>query len=198
MVRRRFRTTKGQPHRPPAEENHQEIESANEPVTPVSPTVGTVGGSTVVDSPPQPPPEDIPRERASMKSDHDDERERPPSRASSRPTLDGTDVSRHSSLHTAPPVKTRQDDDSDDDVDEDVDEHAFNHPSTYKPAPWIWVPKDTLGLSDVILEELREAGVDASDLGAFMNEKARVRVKSVLVVSAVSRIRAHCLLCSIL
>lgn len=67
-------------------------------------------------------------------------------------------------------------DDEDDDVDEDVDEHAFDHPSTYKPAPCVWVPKDTLGLSDIILNELREAGVDASSQGAAMNEKARVKV----------------------
>ncbi|KAF8314940.1 hypothetical protein DL93DRAFT_2042726, partial [Clavulina sp. PMI_390] len=64
----------------------------------------------------------------------------------------------------------------DDDGEEDVDEHAFDHPSTYKPAPTIWVPKDKLGLSDVLLEELRDAGVDASDLGASMSEKARVKV----------------------
>jgi len=67
-------------------------------------------------------------------------------------------------------------DDDSDDVDEEMDEHAFDHPSTYKPAPWIWVPKDTLGLSEVILQELKDAGLVASDLGAFMDEKARVRV----------------------
>lgn len=91
-------------------------------------------------------------------------------------------MSRHSSMHIAPPaeaLKTRGDidgDGDDDDAEEEIDEHAFDHPSTYKPAPWIWVPKDNLGFSDIVLEELREAGVDASDLGAFMNEKARVKV----------------------
>lgn len=189
MVRRRFRTTKRPPHHP-APEDEQESEGVNEPVTPVSPGAGTVGGSTVVDSPVQ-PPEDIPRDRASMKSDDDDAQGRPPSRASSHPTSDGADAVRRSSLHITPPAKTLRDDDSDDDVDEDMDEHAFDHPSTYKPAPWIWVPKDPLGLSDVLLEELREAGVDASDLGASMNEKARVRVKSVLILFGFSRARAH-------
>lgn len=109
-------------------------------------------------------------------------RERRPASRASQGTSEGS-VSRHSSLRIAPPRKGLDpgenghgDEDDDEDVDEDVDEHAFDHPSTYRAAPFVWVPKDSLGLSDAILEELREAGVDASDLGASMNEKARVKV----------------------
>lgn len=175
MVRRRFRRKRS--HQTPTEENQQESEEVKEPVSPIE---GTVGGSTIVDPALT---EYIPRDRASMKSHHEDDTEQPPSRGSSRPTSEGTDVSRHSSLQPAPPAgREVGDDESDDDTDEDMDEHAFDHPSTYKPAPWIWVPKDTLGLSDVILRELHEVGLDASDLGASMNEKALVRVTSVPLV----------------
>ena len=159
-------------------EEQQENENINEPGTPNSPSAGTVGDSTVVDSQPPPPGERIAKDRASMVSDHTNEEQRPPSRSSSRSTSDETDLGRNPSLKIAPPDKAPGDD-SDDDADEDMDEHAFDHPSTYKPAPWIWVPKDTLGLSDVFLQELRALHVDGSDLGAFMDEKARVRVTSV-------------------
>jgi hypothetical protein len=64
----------------------------------------------------------------------------------------------------------------DDNEDEAIDEHAFDHPSTYKPQPCIWIPKDTLGLSDGILVDLRAAGIDASDLGATINNEGRVKV----------------------
>lgn len=144
----------------------------------------------MVDSPSQPGPSVQPmgRDRASLKSDPaaDNEMNRPPSRASNA-TSNGTDVSRHPSTHdekSAPPpgLKTKGDlyeEGDDDDAEEEIDEHAFDHPSTYKPAPLIWVPKDKLGLSDVILEELKAAGVQASDLGAYMNEKSQVKVTCV-------------------
>ncbi|KAJ7217741.1 DUF221 family protein [Mycena pura] len=68
---------------------------------------------------------------------------------------------------------------SDEDVsteEEDQDEHAFDHPSTYVKQPWIWVPRDRLGLSRLLVGDLHAAGVDASDLGAIMDEKGVVEV----------------------
>ena len=64
-----------------------------------------------------------------------------------------------------------------DDLDRDFDIHGFDHPSTYAEQPWIWIPKDVLGLSDILAKELRDAGVDASDVGAFMDEKGVVEVR---------------------
>ncbi|KAK7455300.1 phosphate metabolism protein 7 [Stygiomarasmius scandens] len=60
--------------------------------------------------------------------------------------------------------------------EEDLDDHAFDHPSTYVEQPWIWVPKDKLGLSKVIIKELQDAGVSASDEGATMDRKGVVEV----------------------
>ncbi|TFK25546.1 DUF221-domain-containing protein [Coprinopsis marcescibilis] len=69
-------------------------------------------------------------------------------------------------------------DDTDNDSDEDAqDDHAFDHPSTYQEQAWIWIPKDVLGLSEVIAEDLRVSGVDASDLGAYMDEHGVVEVR---------------------
>ncbi|KAL0573076.1 phosphate metabolism protein 7 [Marasmius crinis-equi] len=68
---------------------------------------------------------------------------------------------------------------SDDDEEEDEemqDEHAFDHPSTYEEQRWIWVPKDTLGLSEILVKEMHEKGVDASDEGATMDEEGVVEV----------------------
>ncbi|KAF9261249.1 DUF221 family protein [Marasmius fiardii PR-910] len=67
--------------------------------------------------------------------------------------------------------------DEDEEEDEELqDEHAFDHPSTYEEQRWIWVPKDTLGLSEILVRELHEKGVDASDLGAVMDERGVVEV----------------------
>jgi len=60
--------------------------------------------------------------------------------------------------------------------EEDEDDHAFDHPATYVDQPWIWLPKDLLGLSEVLVSELKAAGVDASDVGAMMDEKGVVEV----------------------
>lgn len=65
------------------------------------------------------------------------------------------------------------DDDSDDETD---DENAFDHPATYVDQPWIWIPKDPLGLSGILADELKASGVDASDLGATMDYKGIVEV----------------------
>ncbi|TRM61311.1 phosphate metabolism protein-domain-containing protein [Schizophyllum amplum] len=56
------------------------------------------------------------------------------------------------------------------------EEHAFDHPALHEPQPWIWVPRDPLGLSGLLVGELTSAGVEASDVGAVMNEKGVVDV----------------------
>lgn len=60
--------------------------------------------------------------------------------------------------------------------DEDFDAHGFDHPSTYAEQPWIWVPRDALGLSARFVREFRELGVEASDEGAVMDERGNVEV----------------------
>ena len=76
----------------------------------------------------------------------------------------------------APKIKIENDGDSDGE-EEDDGAHAFDHPSTYQEQPWIWIPKDILGLSEVLAQDLRDAGVEASDIGAFMDEKGVVEVR---------------------
>jgi calcium permeable stress-gated cation channel len=75
----------------------------------------------------------------------------------------------------APALDSDSDSDSDDDSD-DFDEHAFDHPSTYADQPWIWIPKDGLGLSQLLVSELKQGGVEASDVGAVMDDKGTVEV----------------------
>ena len=58
----------------------------------------------------------------------------------------------------------------------DFDEHAFDHPATYKPQPCIWIPRDNLGLSAVLLKDLKSMEIDASDEGAVMDDKGIVEV----------------------
>ncbi|KAJ7595058.1 DUF221 family protein [Mycena floridula] len=74
----------------------------------------------------------------------------------------------------APAGRDIDDEDSDDEVD--FNEHAFDHPSLYVEQPWIWIPKDPLGLSEILVNELHDIGVDASDLGAAMDKKGVVEV----------------------
>ncbi|CAE6462438.1 unnamed protein product [Rhizoctonia solani] len=76
----------------------------------------------------------------------------------------------------APAQKTSIAGDSSSEDDSDLDDFAFDHPNTYKDAPWIWIPKDTLGMSTVLLKELHAAKVEASDEGAEMDEKGLVIV----------------------
>lgn len=66
--------------------------------------------------------------------------------------------------------------DDDEDEEDDHDEHAFDHPSTYIDQPWIWLPRDQLGLSELLANDLKAVGVDASDVGASMDEKGIVEV----------------------
>ncbi|EAU91569.2 DUF221 family protein [Coprinopsis cinerea okayama7 len=77
----------------------------------------------------------------------------------------------------APAPRVTMSDDSDDSDEEAADDHAFDHPSTYQEQAWIWIPKDPLGLSEVLAKDLRSAGVDASDVGAFMDEHGVVEVR---------------------
>ncbi|KAF9567911.1 DUF221-domain-containing protein [Agrocybe pediades] len=98
------------------------------------------------------------------------------------------DLSRHSSVKSdkskssskkptpmfdpaAPAVRN-----SDSETEDDEDEHAFDHPSTYVDQKWIWLPKDPLGLSEILTRDLKDAGVNASDVGANMDEKGVVEV----------------------
>ncbi|KJA27716.1 hypothetical protein HYPSUDRAFT_62761 [Hypholoma sublateritium FD-334 SS-4] len=75
-----------------------------------------------------------------------------------------------------PAAPAVEDSDSSSDEEEDDGDHAFNHPSTYADQPWIWLPKDSLGLSELLVSELKEAGVDASNVGASMDEEGVVEV----------------------
>ncbi|KAF7321922.1 hypothetical protein MKEN_00714500 [Mycena kentingensis (nom. inval.)] len=68
------------------------------------------------------------------------------------------------------------DEDVSTDEEEETDEYAFDHPSTYQPQRWIWVPRDRLGLSKMLVADMEEAGVDASDRGAVMDAKGVVEV----------------------
>ncbi|KAJ7085862.1 DUF221 family protein [Mycena crocata] len=108
------------------------------------------------------------------------------SNASSKKSNASSKKSNASSKKSAPPVfdppapagvdLSDEDDSSDDGDDDDDDEHAFDHPSTYVEQPWIWMPKDQLGLSQILVDDLHAVGVDASDVGAVMDAKGVVEV----------------------
>lgn len=72
--------------------------------------------------------------------------------------------------------QTADDNDDDDDDDGDFDDNGFNHPSTYEDQPWIWVPEDELGVSKILVRDFLAVGVDASDIGATMDDKGTVEV----------------------
>ncbi|KAF7782412.1 hypothetical protein Agabi119p4_1788 [Agaricus bisporus var. burnettii] len=78
---------------------------------------------------------------------------------------------RHPALSPATEALTDDSDDSEED-----DAHAFDHPSIYVEQPWIWIPRDHLGLSGLLVKELQDAGVNASDLGAEMQVNGVVEV----------------------
>ncbi|KAF7315698.1 hypothetical protein MIND_00085400 [Mycena indigotica] len=92
--------------------------------------------------------------------------------------------SKASSARRRPPVKKQRsnpmadvdlsEEDVSTDEEEETDENAFDHPSTYQAQRWIWVPKDRLGLSRLLVDNLHRAGVDASDEGAVMDERGVV------------------------
>ncbi|KAF8972897.1 hypothetical protein BDZ97DRAFT_1912502 [Flammula alnicola] len=49
--------------------------------------------------------------------------------------------------------------------------HAFDHPSTDVDQAWIWLPKDPLGLSEFLMDELKAVALDAN-----MDEQGVVEV----------------------
>ena len=85
-----------------------------------------------------------------------------------------TKASRRPQFAPAAPKRTHVEEEGDE--DEDFDVHGFDHPSTYAEQPWIWVPRDQLGLSAVFVREFRALGVHASDEGAVMDERGNVEV----------------------
>ncbi|CAG7847024.1 Uncharacterized protein RSN1 AltName: Full=Rescuer of SRO7 at high Nacl protein 1 [Serendipita indica DSM 11827] len=67
-------------------------------------------------------------------------------------------------------AKANRADDMDDD-DDDLEENSFNHPSTYLPQRWIWLPRwERYPLSEELVKEYRSHLVDASDLGATIDD----------------------------
>ena len=58
------------------------------------------------------------------------------------------------------PTRHSLDPDDDEGYEDEIDlnEHVFDHPSTYMEQRWMWIPGDSLGLSKVPVEELREVG----------------------------------------
>ena len=74
------------------------------------------------------------------------------------------------------PAPAANGDDSDSGDDSVFDEHAFDHPSAYVEQPWIWLPKDDLGLSEALVQELKASGVGASDEGASIDYQGTVEV----------------------
>ncbi|KAJ7747247.1 DUF221 family protein [Mycena metata] len=76
----------------------------------------------------------------------------------------------------APAGVDLSDEDVSSDEEEEQDDHAFDHPSTYVGAQWVWLPRDRLGLSKLLVDDLHAVGVDASDIGAVMDEKGVVEV----------------------
>jgi len=85
--------------------------------------------------------------------------------------------SNRSVVATAAVAPAMKHDDPDSSGDEDdFDENGFRHPSSFAEQPWIWIPRDELGLSKYLVEELRMAGVDASDEGSMMDSEGDVEV----------------------
>lgn len=101
-----------------------------------------------------------------------------PSRHSSskKPSIDLKDESKSTPFPVFDPAAPAVEDSDSSSSEEDDGDHAFDHPSTYIDQPWIWLPKDSLGLSELLVSELKEAGVDASDIGAAMDEEGVVEV----------------------
>lgn len=69
--------------------------------------------------------------------------------------------------------------DDDDDYDDDLEENAFNHPSTYQDQPWIWLPQweSHPEISAQLVEDIKAVGVEASDVGALIDDHGTVWVK---------------------
>ena len=71
------------------------------------------------------------------------------------------------------------DGDDSDDYDDDLEENAFNHPSTYQDQPWIWIPQweSHPEISAQLVEDIKAGGVEASDIGAIIDDHGTVWVK---------------------
>ncbi|EKM57402.1 uncharacterized protein PHACADRAFT_255132 [Phanerochaete carnosa HHB-10118-sp] len=106
-----------------------------------------------------------------------------------RPTAQRTKSARHLRIPTAdtgetqdvqkfpnfaPPTRREAQGEDQEDLDKDFDVHGFDHPSTYEHQQWVWLPRDPLGISHLLVKELCAAGVEASDEGADMDEKGTV------------------------
>lgn len=70
-------------------------------------------------------------------------------------------------------------DGDDSDYDDDLEENAFNHPSTYQDQPWIWIPQweTQPEISAQLVEDIKAAGVEASDVGAVIDDHGTVWVR---------------------
>lgn len=75
-------------------------------------------------------------------------------------------------------LRGRTDGDDSDDYDDDLEENAFNHPSTYQDQQWIWIPRWEAcpEISAQLIEDIKAGGVEASDLGAIIDDNGTVRV----------------------
>jgi hypothetical protein len=58
---------------------------------------------------------------------------------------------------------------------EDVD-FGFAHPAISRPQRILWIPRDTLGLGETEVAACEDMGLNASMMGAVMNEKGKVDV----------------------
>ncbi|KAF5356746.1 hypothetical protein D9756_006681 [Leucocoprinus leucothites] len=55
-------------------------------------------------------------------------------------------------------------------------EFGFAHPAVSRPQRIIWIPRDTLGLSEEAVSGCEEMGLNVTNEGAMMNEKGKVDV----------------------
>ncbi|TFK46380.1 DUF221-domain-containing protein [Heliocybe sulcata] len=121
------------------------------------------------------------QERLKPGKSSDDKADATKRRSGSGDSLHSTAVTASSSSVSATPNPELPDiappQPMDEEEEEYLDEHAFDHPSTYVAQPWIWLPKDTLGLSGVLLREFKAAGVEASDVGSSMDTRGTVEVE---------------------
>lgn len=102
-----------------------------------------------------------------------------PENPSENPTdCEGFEDSYKSDVESKPTVSTieRPLAQESDEEEEGGNEHTFDHPSVYEDQAWIWLPKDPLGLSELLVNDLIAVGINASDVGAKMDNKGIVEV----------------------
>ncbi|KIO24905.1 hypothetical protein M407DRAFT_15343 [Tulasnella calospora MUT 4182] len=172
---------------PPAEKTLDQAVSSS-----IDPNIGASGSVTATQPVPSNPPASSSQQPTGSTPGETGTKEHsyPPNPGAplSRQSTGGSNASRGSkgkspaiadatpAMTLRPGIDSQTKDNSDDDDEDDIEDNAFNHPSTYKPTPIIWIPKDDLGLSVLLVEELTLAGVSASDVGAFINENGDVDV----------------------